>query len=137
MVPERSSACLAAAARGGEQREALGEDLARSAKAEAPQDRHRRTPALQRMLQQERADGRGEKQEPHVHERPENDADEADDRRIGLDRALDVPLARELAEAPGDDFRRGVAIPVGVLFGAQPCALPVTPPITGRTTPVM
>src|SRR5574338_509636 len=89
------------------QRVAFLLDLLLRAEAEAPQHRQRRTPALQRVLEEERLDQHGEAQPAAPAREPGAEAGEREARREQLEGALDVPLAVEalepLADARGID----------------------------------
>src|SRR5574338_87791 len=89
------------------QRVAFLLDLLLRAEAEAPQHRQRRTPALQRVLEEERLDQHGEAQPAAPAREPGAEAGEREARREQLEGALDVPLAVEALEPLAD--ARGIA----------------------------
>src|SRR5690606_38364095 len=87
------------------QRVALALDLLLGPEAEPAQDRKRRAPALQRVLEQE-ALHRDRQREPAPPAREcEREAAEAEQRRQRLDRALDVPFGVDLVEPAPDPLR--------------------------------
>ncbi len=97
-------------------------DLGLSAEAEATQDGNRRAPALQGVLEQERADGRWQKKKPAMDERAEGDPGKGDGGGVGFDRALDVPLPVQLAEPLADCLGscRSVVSNIALRFPCDP-----------------
>src|SRR5262245_7619228 len=82
-------------------------DLWRRPEAKPAEERHRRTPTLDGMLQQEARHRGREKKPPAVHGGAKGEADEAGDGRIGFQRPLDVPLTIQLRQALVDCGRPG------------------------------
>src|SRR5262245_3124562 len=73
-------------------------DLRRRAEAEAPEDRQRRAPALQRVLEIEALDRDGQREPAAPSGESACEAEQRETRRPGRERALDVPLAVERGE---------------------------------------
>src|SRR5690606_6088426 len=84
------------------QRVALAVDLAGGAEAEPAQDRHGRTPALDRVLQQEAGHHEWQEQRAARAARRGKDSGQGERGRVRLDGALDVPFAIEFREARGN-----------------------------------
>lgn len=79
-------------------------NLGGRANTQTPKQRQRRAPALQRMLQQKRADGRRQHQPATIYRGAQDHAGQRYGGRVGLERALDVPLASQFLDACVDGW---------------------------------